>query len=276
MAAAAIPAITGAYGIYAGERANAQAGDYADLQRKAYLDDLAMRRQFMEEQQRLYGPVEQSLVREASSPLPLNYGPVSGAIQRNYDTAGRGLNVSMAQRGLSGSPVEAATSAGLQLGRAGALSQAFSQGLQQRLALAQGVLQRFQPAQNVQMTSQGLGQLGGFYGQQAGLWGGAAQQGYSNAATALGNLAQTMQTQSYLDKMKQGNIEGMITGPETAPTDVPMMPEVAQPIDYTRGVGGFRFGDMPAQPGLRFGATNPQPSAWSGGLGVGTSTTSVK
>ena len=179
--------VVGAYSAYANNKAAGKAGDQ---QQAMYQRDLDSREAFQRQQQQLYGPLEQKMIEQASSDQPLYYGQMSGAIQGNYDQAQRGLNTQMAMRGMSGSGLQGAQSTGLEMGRAGALSGAFQQGLQARTNLGMNVLQRYNPAQNQQNMQQGLGQMGGFYGQQAQNFGNAAQQGWGMVGQGAGALMQ--------------------------------------------------------------------------------------
>jgi len=179
--------VVGAYSAYANNKAAGKAGDQ---QQAMYQRDLDSREAFQRQQQQLYGPLEQKMIEQASSDQPLYYGQMSGAIQGNYDQAQRGLNTQMAMRGMSGSGLQGAQSTGLEMGRAGALSGAFQQGLQARTNLGMNVLQRYNPAQNQQNMQQGLGQMGGFYGQQAQQFGNAAQQGWGMVGQGASDLMQ--------------------------------------------------------------------------------------
>lgn len=260
-----ISAVGTAYGAYSANQANKKAGDFANMQEDAYRRDLALRQGFMDERRGLYGPLEQSLVQQAASPLPLFYGQMEGPINQNFNAADRGLSSTMAQRGLAGSPVEAATRGGLQLGRAGALATAFQTGLQNRLQLAQGVLSRYQPDQNVQMVSQGLGQLGGFYGQRGALYGQAAQQGWGAVAQGLGQLGEYFQTQDYLDSLK-GEPSGGSVEPNT---DWLNTPPTLTPPGQTAGLGMGMSRPIYQGQGFDFSGSNI-------GSGVATGTTSAK
>lgn len=254
-----------AYGAYSAYRSNKRSGEYADMQQDAYQRDLDLRQGFMDQQRGLYGPLEQSLVQQAASPLPLFYGQMEGPINQNFNAADRGLSSTMAQRGLAGSPVEAATRGGLQLGRAGALANAFQTGLQNRLQLAQGVLGRYQPAQNVQMVSQGLGQLGGFFGQRSDLYGKAAQQGWGAVSKGIDQMGEYYQIQEYLDSLK-GKPSGGSVEPDT---DWLNTPPTLTPPGQTAGLGMGMSRPIYQGQGFDFSGSNI-------GSGVATGTTSAK
>ena len=175
-------------GAYNANQSGKAAGKAADQQSAMYQQDLASRQAFQNQQQQMYGPLEQKMVEMASSNQPLYYGQMSGAIQGNYDQAQRGLNTQMAMRGMSGSGLQGAQSTGLEMGRAGALSGAFQQGLQARTALGMNVLQRYNPLANQQNMQQGLGQMGGFYGQQEQRFDQAAAQGWGMVGQGASDL----------------------------------------------------------------------------------------
>lgn len=257
------------YNVYSSERASRRSASAQSEQQRAYEQDLALRRQFLEQQQGLYGPLEQQLVDQARSPLPLFYGPLSGQVQRSYDASGRNLATQFAQRGLSGSNLQGATLQGLELGRAGALSTAFQQGLQQRLALAQNVLSRYQPLANTQNVSQGLGQLGGFYGQQAQLYGQAAAQGWQNVGQGLQGLGQYWQIRNYL----QGQTPTTAQVQGTTPVNAPLSTDWRSSFRGYEDPGGYGLPLQPQPtPATSFQLGTPQPGFTpytSGGLGQG-------
>jgi len=177
-------------GAYNANQSGKAAGKATDQQNAMYQQDLASRQAFQAQQQQMYGPLEQKMIEQASSDQPLYYGQMSGAIQGNYDQAQRGLNTQMAMRGMSGSGLQGAQSTGLEMGRAGALSGAFQQGLQARTALGMNVLQRYNPFQNQANVQQGLGQMGEFYGQQANKFNQAAASGWGMVGQGASDLMQ--------------------------------------------------------------------------------------
>lgn len=210
--AAAGGVIGGAMGYFGADKSNPQA-----QQEQAYRQDLANREAFQKQQQGLYGPLEQSLVQQASSTQPLFYGQMSGAINQNFDQAQRNAASQMAARGMSGSGLQGAGIQGMEMGRAGALSQAFNQGLQARQALGLNVLSRYQPLMNQMNTQSAYGQLGGMYGQQAMLQNQAQREMWQMGGQALQNGIQT-----YLNSKPKSPQEPPSPGqPPSAPSGTP-------------------------------------------------------
>ena len=158
------------------------------IQQSALAQDQAFRQQQYADYQRMYGPMEQQLVQQASSEQPLNLGPTWGRIQQNFDQAGRNNTVNLARSGMLGSGLD--THNNLENARAYTLSDAFSKGLMARDALRQSVLAMGkQMPQQAGFASQGNQQMAGLYGQQAGLYGNlaaGAAQGFGSSLGALG------------------------------------------------------------------------------------------
>lgn len=179
-------ALAGGYSAY---RSNQNAKEAQAQQAQQYQNDLAIRLGLQGQQDGLYGPLENRLVQEASSDQPLYYGQMAGGINRNYDAAQRNLASQMAARGMGGSALQGASTAGMEMGRSGQLAQAFQQGLQARTSLGLNMVSRYQPLMNDMYTSGGYGQLGGMYGQQAGQANMASQMGWGDFGSSLMNLA---------------------------------------------------------------------------------------
>ena len=227
--AAAGGVIGGAMGYFGADKSNPQA-----QQEQAYRQDLANREAFQKQQQGLYGPLEQSLVQQASSTQPLFYGQMSGAINQNFDQAQRNAASQMAARGMSGSGLQGAGIQGMEMGRAGALSQAFNQGLQARQALGLNVLSRYQPLMNQMNTQSAYGQLGGMYGQQAMLQNQAQREMWQMGGQALQNGVQSYMNQKEMvetppaPKMPMLPSAGMLS-----PAQGSYNPSVANPMSVT-------------------------------------------
>lgn len=250
MVATAVTAATAVYGAYnASQNAKQQSSAMAQQQNAAdaqLQNDLAFRQQ----QQQLYGPLEQQMVQQASGTTPLDYGLMSGQIQQSYDAAQRGLQQQMAARGLSASGLSGGGALGLEMGRANALSSAFLQGLQNRRALGMSVLSRYNPGANQQMVNQGYGNLQNMYGQYASMYGQAAQQGYGAAASGLGSLAQ-------MYSMRQQQPQADLTGSIQQQAAVPSAP---LPTDMNSGQQFPEF-QAPMQPSLMPKGGAQQPMA---------------
>ena len=184
-----IGAIGGAaLGFIGGEKASEQAQAMEDQQAAALKADQQARQTYLAQQQNAFGPIQQQLTQEAASPLPLNYGAMSGQINQNYDTAQRNAAAQMASRGMSGSGLQGGQIQGLEMGRAGALAGAFQNGLQARQQLGMNLLQHYNPLGNAQF---GAGALGaqmqeGQYQQTAATT--AANNAYGALGKGLGSL----------------------------------------------------------------------------------------
>lgn len=220
---------------YSAYRNNQNAKEAQAQQAQQYQNDLAMRLGLQGQQDRLYGPLENRLVQEASSDQPLYYGQMAGGINRNYDAAQRNLASQMAARGMGGSALQGASTAGMEMGRSGQLAQAFQQGLQARTSLGMNMVSRYQPLMNAMYTSGGYGQLGGMYGQQQGMANMASQQGWGDFGSSLMNLA----------KMWPGTEPGTAT--QTNPTNaLPTQGNIFTPIGA--GVKPYNIDIMGLQP----------------------------
>lgn len=159
-----------------------------DLQKSSLQADQAFRQQQYDDYKKTFGPLEEQLIQQASSEQPLNLGPTWARIQANFDQAGRNNEASLARKGMLGSGLD--THNALESGRAFALSDAFSKGIQGRDALRKEAISlgRSLP-QQAGFLSQGNQNMAGLYGQQAGLYGSlaaGAAQGFGSSLGALG------------------------------------------------------------------------------------------
>jgi hypothetical protein len=188
MPAAAVEGAGVLISAYSASQASKAQSRAMDLQQSALAADQAFRQQQYADYQKNYGPLEQKLIQQASSEQPLNLGPNWSRIQSNFDTAGRNNETSLARKGMLGSGLDVNNN--LESGRAYALSNAFSQGLQNRQALQMQLLNAGkQMPQQAGFASQGNQQMAGLYGQQAALYGNMAAgagQGLSSSLGALG------------------------------------------------------------------------------------------
>lgn len=160
-----------------------------DLQKSSLQADQAFRQQQYDDYKQRFGPLEEQLVQQASSEQPLNLGPNWARIQANFDQAGRNREATLARSGMLGSGLDAGSASALESGRAFALSDAFSKGLLARNALRNEAISlgRSLP-QQAGFLSQGNQQMAGFYGDQAGLYGGLAAGAGQGLASSLGAL----------------------------------------------------------------------------------------
>ena len=124
----AIGLVGGLFGGMGASKARKKAQQEAN---KIAREDLAFRKAMYAEEQRLYGPLKERLVAEASSGQPLDYAQTSQRIRENYAAALRRSN--------EASGLGAARSQGARLKMAGELAGAYQQGLANRRNLALAV-----------------------------------------------------------------------------------------------------------------------------------------
>ncbi len=179
-----------------------------DLQQSALASDQAFRQQQYADYQRMYGPLEQQLIQQASSEQPLNLGPNWARIQSNFDQAGRNNTVNLSRNGMLGSGLD--THNNLENARAYTLSDAFSKGLQARDALRQSVLAMGkQMPQQAGFASQGNLNMAGLYGQQAGLYGNLAAGAGQGLSSSLGALGYALGNQAPTPTVDARTVGGM-------------------------------------------------------------------
>lgn len=87
-----------------------------------------------------YKPIRENLIQEAMKNEPLHYAQMRDQISQRYGMSERAQRDSMAQRGLTGSGIDAALGRGQILRQAKDLSLAYQQGLMNRLQLKQSLL----------------------------------------------------------------------------------------------------------------------------------------
>lgn len=261
---------TAAVGIVSGISSSNQQSKAMQAQQQAAQQQLQLEQQFMQQQNQLYGPLMQQYVQQASGGAPLDYGLISGGIQGGYDAAQRNLQSQLASRGLSASGLAGAGATGLEIGRAGALSQAFQQGLDRRRQLGLNVLQHYNPGANVQGVAGAFGNMQNLYGQYAGMYGQAAQGAYGSAASALGNAAKGFMMQP---APQTPDVSGSINAAQPLPAAPQYQPMNLQappplPVDYS----STQF-EAPQQPPLYNGQPFQPASPTPVQLGYGATTT---
>ncbi len=149
--------------------------------------DLEFREKTYEDQKDFAKPIADELQAQALQPGPLDYGPARDQINDQFASAGRTMETQMAQRGLTGSEVDAGATRAMILKKAGALTTAYNQGIINKRGLALTLLGHDQRMQAAGMLGQGYQNSANLAGQQAGMYGAAAQAGYGAAASAIGN-----------------------------------------------------------------------------------------
>jgi hypothetical protein len=205
------------------------------LQQSALAQDQAFRQQELDAYNQKFGPMEAQLLKEASSEQPMNLGPTWAKIQANFDQAGRNNEVSLARKGMLGSGIDRNNT--LETGRAMALSDAFSQGLQNRNALRERLLQagKQMPGQ-VGLASQGNTNMASLYGQQAGIYGQAAASGWQGVGSALGALGWAL-----------GNQQGMGYDTEPGLLSSSQAPQVGD-LPVSKALGESPINTIPQAP----------------------------
>lgn len=157
------------------------------LQQSSIQADQAFRQQQYDDYKKTYGPMEQEMLQKATSEQPLNLGPNWARIQANFDQAGRNNEASMARKGMLGSGLDSHNM--LEGARAFTLSDAFSKGLTARDALRERLLNAGKNMpQQAGFVAQGNQNVSNFYGNQAGLYAGAAGQAGQGISSSLGAL----------------------------------------------------------------------------------------
>lgn len=158
-----------------------------DLQQSSIQADQAFRQQQYDDYKKNYGPMEQEMLQKATSEQPLNLGPNWARIQANFDTAGRNNEAGLARKGMLGSGIDSHNL--LEGARAFTLSDAFSKGLTARDALRERLLNAGKNMpQQAGFASQGNQNMSNFWGNQAGLYTGAAGQAGQSLSSGLGAL----------------------------------------------------------------------------------------
>jgi len=183
-------AVTGA-GVLVSAWSAYEGGKRADramkMQQGAMNQDLAFRQALFNEWKNTYGPLEKDLVNQAASDQPLNLGPEWAKIQSNFDQAGRNQESALSRSGGLGQGYQ--RNSNLEVGRAAALSDAYSQGLQRRDALRMNLFNasKQMPGQAGNL-SQGFQNMAGLYGNQANTFANASAAGWQGVGTGLSNM----------------------------------------------------------------------------------------
>jgi gas vesicle protein len=178
--------------------------DAMSQQQQMAQQDLAFRQGMYNRYLGLMGPIEQQLAQEAQSTQPLDYEQNQAQIKEQYANALRNISTNMGMRGIAGSGLDVGAMRGAALGQAGALSNAYAQGLINRRNLGMALTGRNQIMQagaQVPGGFQGLSNMYGNWGQQ---YGQAAAQGWQNFGQNLGNLGYALQSMNQPEKVIYG------------------------------------------------------------------------
>lgn len=205
---------------YNGMQANSNASKAMSAQQQAQQNDLAFRQQQYNRYLGLYGPVEEQLAREAQSSSPLDYERNAAQIKAQYADALRNISGSMGMRGIAGSGQDIGAMRNAALGQAGALSEAYAKGLINRRNLGLQLTGRGDIQHAAGGLEGGMQNLSNFYGNQAGLFGGAAQNSWQNFGAGLAGLGSAIQdyrnapqAPPYMTNVGMGmNTSGLPTG----------------------------------------------------------------
>lgn len=177
---------------YNASNANKNAGKALSAQQKSQQDALDFKEKQYDRYLGLMGPIEEQQSRDAQSEQPLDYDKNAAAIKSNYGQAQRNITSAMGMRGMAGSGTDVGATRGAAFTQAGALSDANATGLQNRRNLGLTLTGKGQIQSAANGVGQGMQGMANLYGQQAGMYGNAAQQGWNNAAGGLGGIAGIM------------------------------------------------------------------------------------
>jgi len=254
-----MPAAAAGAGVLVSAYSAIQGGKQADrayqLQEQGLKQDQAFRQSQLDQYNETYGPMIKSLTQQASGEQPLNLGPNWAKIQTTFDQAGRNSEANLARKGMLGSGIDRNNM--LETGRGMALSDAFSQGLQQKQNLMQQLVQagKQMPGQ-ASAVMQGNQNTSGFYGQQGGLYAGASSQGWNGVGSALGGLGYSLGMNKQNPGTTTPNGAQDYTTPGTASltqarwADSPISASVSAPqsqplTDQDQSMAGYMFGTSP-------------------------------
>ena len=242
--------------VYSNQEAGKRQDRATRLQQSSLEADQAFRQQQYDDWKQRYGPLEDELVKQASSESPLNLGPTWAKIQTTFDQAGRNNEASMARKGMLGSGLDKHNS--LETGRAFALSNAFSQGLQNRDALRERLISAGkQMPQQAGFASQGNQNMAGFFGQQAGLWGNAAALAGQGVSSSLGALGSSLSRA--LAKEDTGSL------PDISAQVDPATVRGGSPITYDNMTPSFDGSSLPSSQNLMQLQSSPMWNYFGGG-----------
>jgi len=179
--------------LYGADKASKAQSSAMGQQQQMAQQDLAFRQGMYNRYLGMYGPIEQQLAAQAQSSQPLNYEQNQAQIKQQYANSLRNIGTNMGMRGIAGSGLDVGAMRGAALGQAGALSGAYAQGLVNRQNLGMGLTGRNQIMQAGSQVPGGFQGLSNMYGNWAGQYGQAAQQGWQGFGQGLGNMAYALQ-----------------------------------------------------------------------------------
>ena len=182
--------------------------------------DLAFRQGLWDDWQTNYQPHAQGLVEKANTEGPLNLGPAWANIQGNYDQAGRNLERSNSQAGMTGSGLDSSGRSVLEASRAGALGDAWQRGIQSRDALRLQMAQFGKTVpQAATLMTQGYTNKGNLANQQLAGANASASDAWGAVGSGLSTLGNAWQKYGGTGMFGLGSGDSSTTTPQIATYD---------------------------------------------------------
>ena len=156
-----------------------------NAQMSAEQANLAFQQQIYDEEKAFNDPMRNQLREQVLSDDPLYYAQMRDQISKNYGLAERGQEAAASRNGTLGSGFNSGSTRSLLLSQAGDLSRAWQSGMANKNQLALNMLgqdKRMGAAAGVGQAYQGMANVNG---QNAAMYGQAAQAGYSSAMQGL-------------------------------------------------------------------------------------------
>jgi hypothetical protein len=187
-------AVIGVAGSLTSARKNATAAERAqEAQERSAREDLDFRKAQYNRYLGLMGPIEEQLAAEAKSSEPLDYDKMAAQIKSQYAGANRNLSSSMSNRGMAGMGMDLGGMRGLAMGQAGATTDAYSKGLENRRNLGLTLTGRNQIGQAAQGVGVGMRGMTDLYGGMAKSYNDAAKESWGGFGENLGALGGMIQ-----------------------------------------------------------------------------------
>lgn len=157
-------------------------------------EDLKLRREYMDRQNKVYGPLEEMMVADVMKDTKAETaGVVSSEIEKAYADAKREAQENLVQQGTDTSGLQAGLMTGIALKKASDKAKGvYEAGVKddvQQFGRRASILGRYNPAADTQLVSQGLMNYANLQGINAQNATNNANKGYQGAANILGSLA---------------------------------------------------------------------------------------
>src|ERR1035437_8012747 len=233
---AGIGAVASAYG--ASQNAKSASKALSAQQQQAQ-DELAFKQEQYNRYLGLMGPIEEQQSRDAQSDTPLDYDKNAAAIKANNAGALRNITSSMGMRGMAGSGTDVGAIRGAAFQQAGDLTGAYSAGLTNRRNLGLTLTGRGQIQSAANGVGQGMQNLSNIYGQQAGMYNSAANQGWNNFGQGMNGLA------GILARRNPGDPSDPAMDQPTPLANANMSSDSISPINTDRTDLGFDYTQVP-------------------------------